>query len=560
MGSISRAVKKIARPKVLLPLAAIALGGPALAGAMKGTAAGGALFGKGIASTLPASAAATGAGGTLLPIAKAAVAPTAGILGTGGAFAPLSGTLAKGIMFGLKNPLTAKGLATYGGLGSAALAMRGKPKTEAQKNLGVDPQAQYDLAREMNRMMGGAYTDEQLNTITAPMLSRYGGEYETITNPFQRRRRPMFPGLNYSGLTRFAKDGGSIKPKKRKDAIEEMANEIEQREIILDALFGGTTPGMNEDAIADQMFDMMRREELNPTGRAMGGRIGLANGGDLKFAVESFIRDFPEFEDLESKELYKEMEKRGYLSDRDEMKDGGIMQMASAPDPMAERSDMMENIALDKFGKSLDRLTDDEIIQIEEMIDDMMPMANGGAVTGMTDMINQNIDEMQEALTQQMQSGFTTQEAIVPVNAQEQLGAPPAPTLQAQASPSNFAMAQRRMGQLNPQARRQMFMNATPVTIGNRQGNFGQLRSLMGYANGGSIPQTKSIPAGMQLDGRGGGFIPMGARERKDDVPAMLAKNEFVMTADAVRGAGDGNVNVGAQRMYDLMNNLESKV
>jgi hypothetical protein len=409
-------------------------------------------------------------------------------------------------------------------------------------------------------MMGGAYTDEQLNTITAPMLSRYGGEYETITNPFQRRRRPMFPGLNYSGLTRFAKDGGSIKPKKRKDAIEEMANEIEQREIILDALFGGTTPGMNEDAIADQMFDMMRREELNPTGRAMGGRIGLANGGDLKFAVESFIRDFPEFEDLESKELYKEMEKRGYLSDRDEMKDGGIMQMASAPDPMAERSDMMENIALDKFGKSLDRLTDDEIIQIEEMIDDMMPMANGGAVTGMTDMINQNIDEMQEALTQQMQSGFTTQEAIVPVNAQEQLGAPPAPTLQAQASPSNFAMAQRRMGQLNPQARRQMFMNATPVTIGNRQGNFGQLRSLMGYANGGSIPQTKSIPAGMQLDGRGGGFIPMGARERKDDVPAMLAKNEFVMTADAVRGAGDGNVNVGAQRMYDLMNNLESKV
>jgi hypothetical protein len=82
----------------------------------------------------------------------------------------------------------------------------------------------------------------------------------------------------------------------------------------------------------------------------------------------------------------------------------------------------------------------------------------------------------------------------------------------------------------------------------------------MGFADGGSIPQTKNIPNGMQLDGRGGGFIPMGARERKDDVPAMLAKNEFVMTADAVRAAGGGDVNVGAQRMYDLMNNLESKV
>ena len=80
------------------------------------------------------------------------------------------------------------------------------------------------------------------------------------------------------------------------------------------------------------------------------------------------------------------------------------------------------------------------------------------------------------------------------------------------------------------------------------------------FADGGSIPQTNNVPNGMQLDGRGGGFIPMGARERKDDVPAMLAKNEFVMTADAVRGMGNGDVNQGAQRMYDLMNNLESKV
>jgi hypothetical protein len=135
-------------------------------------------------------------------------------------------------------------------------------------------------------------------------------------------------------------------------------------------------------------------------------------------------------------------------------KDGGLMQLAmSDPDPMAERSDMMENIALDKFGKPLNRLSDEEIIQIEEMIENMLPMANGG-----------------------------------------------------------------------------------------------------------SIPQTKGIPAGMQLDGRGGGFIPMGAQEKKDDVPAMLAKNEFVMTSDAVKAAGGGDINKGAQRMYDLMNSLESKV
>ena len=39
-----------------------------------------------------------------------------------------------------------------------------------------------------------------------------------------------------------------------------------------------------------------------------------------------------------------------------------------------------------------------------------------------------------------------------------------------------------------------------------------------------------------------GGFVPVGVKEKADDVPAMLSKNEFVMTADAVRGAGDGNI------------------
>ena len=58
-----------------------------------------------------------------------------------------------------------------------------------------------------------------------------------------------------------------------------------------------------------------------------------------------------------------------------------------------------------------------------------------------------------------------------------------------------------------------------------------------------------------------GGFIPpVGVKEKADDIPAMLSNNEFVFTADAVRAAGGGSVNKGAQRMYDLMKNLESRV
>ena len=64
---------------------------------------------------------------------------------------------------------------------------------------------------------------------------------------------------------------------------------------------------------------------------------------------------------------------------------------------------------------------------------------------------------------------------------------------------------------------------------------------------------------GKEMDMRGGGFIPIGKKERADDVPARLSKNEFVMTADAVRAAGGGSVNKGAKRMYETMNKLEAR-
>jgi len=65
---------------------------------------------------------------------------------------------------------------------------------------------------------------------------------------------------------------------------------------------------------------------------------------------------------------------------------------------------------------------------------------------------------------------------------------------------------------------------------------------------------------GNEMDLRGGGFVPMGAKERADDVPARLSKNEFVMTADAVRAAGGGSVDKGADLMYDTMKKLEAQV
>jgi hypothetical protein len=96
-------------------------------------------------------------------------------------------------------------------------------------------------------------------------------------------------------------------------------------------------------------------------------------------------------------------------------------------------------------------------------------------------------------------------------------------------------------------------MGAQPQPMGITPG-FGNMPRI-GRADGGIMNL-----GGREMDMRGGGFIPIGAKERADDVPARLSKNEFVMTADAVRGAGNGSINKGAKRMYDLMNRLESKV
>ena len=93
-----------------------------------------------------------------------------------------------------------------------------------------------------------------------------------------------------------------------------------------------------------------------------------------------------------------------------------------------------------------------------------------------------------------------------------------------------------------------------------------QYRARRFRAEGGSMKEPvakKTMPLldmdGKEMDLRAeGGFVPIGRMEKADDVPARLSKNEFVFTADAVRNAGDGNVDKGAEVMYNMMKNLES--
>jgi hypothetical protein len=106
------------------------------------------------------------------------------------------------------------------------------------------------------------------------------------------------------------------------------------------------------------------------------------------------------------------------------------------------------------------------------------------------------------------------------------------------------------IGDLIKQTTQQAFFGTPMMASGGR----------MGYALGAEVPTRKNQAGITELDYRKtGGFVPpIGIKEKADDIPAMLSNNEFVFTANAVRNAGDGDVNQGAKRMYTLMKNLEN--
>jgi len=108
--------------------------------------------------------------------------------------------------------------------------------------------------------------------------------------------------------------------------------------------------------------------------------------------------------------------------------------------------------------------------------------------------------------------------------------------------------------QMDPKGIIDMYQNLGADQLGVKNG--GRIMANMG---GVMVPPIRRGIGGIsELDAREtGGFIPMGMKEKKDDVPAMLAKNEFVMTADAVRGIGKGDVNKGAQILQNVMKQAE---
>jgi len=106
------------------------------------------------------------------------------------------------------------------------------------------------------------------------------------------------------------------------------------------------------------------------------------------------------------------------------------------------------------------------------------------------------------------------------------------------------------------------YSNAEAIAIASNDEAYFEIVGGPKMAQGGRIRAQEGglmNLGGMEKDYREeGGFVPIGGQEKADDVPARLSLNEFVMTADAVRNAGGGDIDKGAEVMENLMEHLEA--
>ena len=213
----------------------------------------------------------------------------------------------------------------------------------------------------------------------------------------------------------------------------------------------------------------------------------------------------------------------------EEVEESGIM-TASSPNNFAE----LNMLAIDLFGRPYDQLTDGEQETLMDFIGSKS-QAGGEGIMQVASGYKDDIEEMYEQYVFEMEEMGLEPMSFSQFLARERAG-----------MEDGGKVRRRKKGEpadevIEEETQEEYFLDKMPKP--KRQG-------IMEAADGGI----------MEKDMRGGGFIPEGSKERADDVPARLSKNEFVMTADAVRAAGGGSVNKGAKRMYDMMYSLEGKI
>ena len=322
---------------------------------------------------------------------------------------------------------------------------------------------------------------------------------------------------------------------------------------------------------ANQPVDFTEQRESADEGGIMGTQkdfnkfLEEMKKRDMGRMQEQILRDYEEF-----------MRRKRMINQMPEVKDGGrimankggIMgqfKMASAPDPAADRNDFLEMMSEKYYKKPLKDLTPDEFMDLEEALDDMgmkprdnnMKMASavlGGEEDDIAyelfgkpykDLTPAELEEFREEMDR-LEKKFMKRDS------KENMKMASA-VLGGEEDDIAYALFGKPYKDLNPAELEEFREEMDRLEKKFMKRDFKKNRTM---AAGGGIMNL----GGMEMDLRGGGFVPIGAKEKADDVPARLSKNEFVFTADAVRAAGGGSVDKGADKMYATMKALENKV
>ena len=317
-----------------------------------------------------------------------------------------------------------------------------------------------------------------------------------------------------------------------------------------DPLYTGQSVGLNLSDI---------RKLANISDQKTGAAIGLNFLPDTKFR---------KFSPTEMAATYAANQPVDFTEQRESADKGGIMgqfKMASAPDPAAERNSFLEMMSERFYGKPLKDLTPDEFMDLEEALDDMGMKPRDNNMKMASAVLGDESDDIAQELfgkrfkdlnPAELEEFFmhldNLEKKFMKRDSKENMKMASA-VLGGEEDDISYSLFGKPYKELTPDEIREFQEEMDRLEKKFMKRDFKKNRTM---AAGGGIMNL----GGMEMDLRGGGFVPIGAKEKADDVPARLSKNEFVFTADAVRAAGGGSVDKGADKMYATMKALENKV
>jgi len=563
MGSIKKALKPVTRVvdniipneiKPALPYLAASFGAPYLAGKGILGAFGSGAFGKGVSASLINAATNAALGRKFNPVSAA----TSGIMAGGGQFltdnfdSKLAQSAGKFLSPGAVGDMT---------LGQAAVASSGSLTAGSM-------QAAFEEAEKANREYDD-YVRQQEEAGAADIqtrrdyITRYMGmagfDQDQIDDALSRY------GYKTGGRVGFSSGGSGTLG----DSMQDMKILIMKNQII-DAGGGGFGGKDLDDKTDIEIIEIY--EGLFGQGKANGGRIGYRiGGGPVKSFIAKLLNAEPSEEVMQRMVEERKNEILNEMFDPEAGTGAYSMQQMQEADEMATKQAMQEleeykmRIGMDLGNPPEGSVGDDVIDQIMGPREEgRVKEANGGRIGFSSGKMvtKQNTGRVSQ-LFQQIADGENVSESMAELF--NVYGIDLYDT-KAEGGRAGYAgggttIISGYLDKLDQKIKDPSLTVEEALIIKDQIKELQDLiKQLRSSRKDGGIMNLKMGGMPAEMDLRGGGFVPLGAKERADDVPARLSKNEFVMTADAVRAAGGGSVNKGAKKMYDLMNKLEARV